>query len=161
MVWGETLVELLFFPGFVFLIALAFLYEWVERKVAARLQNRYGPLYTGFSGILQPIADFIKLLSKEDITPEAVDKPIFHIVPILYLALPLSAMFMIPITGLRSIVSFDGDLIFMMFILTLISITTFMAGWSSVCRFSAFGGSRSALQMIGYEIPMTLSLIHI
>jgi len=82
-----ALIQILLFPGFLFLIALAFFYEWVDRKLLAKLQNRYGPLYTGPSGLLQPFADFIKLLSKEDITPKAADKfmfscaPLFSIVP--------------------------------------------------------------------------------
>ena len=55
------LLEILLFPGFLFLIALAFFFEWVDRKVFAKLQSRYGPLYTGPSGLLQPLADFLKL----------------------------------------------------------------------------------------------------
>ena len=56
--------QMLIFPGIIFLLFMAFFFEWIDRKVVARIQNRYGPLYTGMSGILQPLADFIKLLSK-------------------------------------------------------------------------------------------------
>ncbi|MGC8960878.1 MAG: NADH-quinone oxidoreductase subunit H, partial [Candidatus Bathyarchaeia archaeon] len=70
-----ALVKLMVFPGFVFAILLALAFEWIDRKFYAKLQNRVGPLYTGPSGILQPLADLIKLLSKEDITPRAADKP--------------------------------------------------------------------------------------
>ena len=154
-----ALLEILLFPGFLFLIALAFFYEWVDRKFFARLQNRYGPLYTGPSGLLQPFADFIKLLSKEDITPEAADKFMFSCAPLFLLSFPLLALFLVPITGLKALISFEGDLIFLMFLFTLIAVTVFMAGWSSVNRFSTVGGMRAAFQMLGYEIPLTLVMV--
>jgi len=153
------LIEILLFPGFLFLIALAFFYEWIDRKFFAKLQNRYGPLYTGPSGLLQPFADFIKLLSKEDITPEAADKFMFSCAPLFLLSFPLLALFLVPIIDLKALISFEGDLIFLMFLFTLIAVTIFIAGWSSVNRFSTVGGMRAAFQMLGYEIPMTLVMI--
>ena len=154
-----SILQILIFPGALFLISLAFFYEWIDRKFLARAQNRYGPLYTGPSGILQPFADFLKLLSKEDIVPEAADKLIFTLTPILYSALPLATLFMIPIVDQTAVISFEGDLIFIMFIFTLILVTVFLAGLGSMSRFSFIGGVRAALQMIGYEIPMGLSLV--
>ena len=154
-----TLFQILIFPGAAFLILLAFLFEWIDRKVVARIQSRYGPLYTGLSGILQPIADFMKLLSKEDITPNSADKPIFTLTPIIHFSLALTALFLIPMINEAAIVSFEGDLIFLMFILALIILTVFLAGYGSASSFSIIGGVRSALQMIGSEIPMALSLI--
>lgn len=151
--------QILIFPGMAFLILLAFLAEWVDRKVVARIQSRYGPLYTGFSGVLQPIADFLKLLSKEDITPEWADKPIFTLAPILFLSLSLTGLFLIPIVGENALASFEGDLILLTFILTMLIITVFLAGYCSASPFSLIGGVRAALQMIGYEIPMVLSLL--
>jgi len=142
-----------------FLIFLAFLYEWVDRKFLARVQNRYGPLYTGPSGILQPFADFLKLLSKEDIMPAAADRLLFNLTPIAYSTLPLVALLVIPIDGGEAVLAFDGDLIFVMFLLTLIVITVFLAGLGSMSRFSIIGGVRAALQMLGYEIPMGLAVI--
>ncbi len=143
----------------VFLILFALLCEWLDRKFVARLQNRYGPLYTGPAGLLQPVADFIKLLSKEDIEPWAVDKPLFRIAPLLVLALPLTALFCIPVGGMAALASFEGDLIFVMFILTLLVITIFLAGWGSTNRFATIGAARSAIQMFAYEIPLTLAMI--
>ena len=161
MVQGEALIllEILIFPGFFFLIFLSFFYEWVNRKFFARLQNRYGPLHTGPSGLLQPFADFIKLLSKEDILPKAANKFMFSCAPIFMLSFPLLACFFVPISDLTAIISFEGDLIFLMFLFTLISITVFIAGWSSVNRFSIVGGMRAAFQMLGYEVPMTLVMV--
>jgi NADH-quinone oxidoreductase subunit H len=156
---GETIVSMiriLVFPGALFLFVLAFFYEWVDRKFFARLQNRYGPLHTGPHGILQPIADFFKLLSKEDITPHASDKLMFILTPIFYFALPLTTLFVIPILSQISLVAFEGDLIFVIFAFTLIIITVFLAGWSSINRFSTIGSIRAMLQLLSYEIPMGL-----
>jgi NADH-quinone oxidoreductase subunit H len=153
------LAEIIIYPGLLFIFVVSFLYEWVDRKFYARLQNRYGPLYTGPKGILQPFADFLKLLAKEDIEPEAVDKAVFRATPLLLLFLPLLGTLLVPIGGLSAVINFEGDLIFMAFLLTLIAISIFLAGWSSTNRFSTLGGVRAALQMISFEIPLTLSLI--
>ncbi len=146
------------YPGMALLFGLAFLYEWIDRKFFARVQNRIGPLYTGPSGILQPVADFIKLLSKEDIVPASCEKPIFSFIPIVYATLPLIALFVIPISG-SGLIAFEGDIIFLMFVSALITLTVFLAGWSSAGSFSRIGSIRSALQMLGYEIPFGLALI--
>jgi len=159
---GEIIVsmlKILVFPGALFLFVLAFFYEWVDRKFFARVQNRYGPLHTGLHGILQPIADFFKLLSKEDITPHSSDKITFILTPIFYFALPLTTLFVIPILNQKSLIAFEGDLIFVIFAFTLIIITVFLAGWSSMNRFSTIGSMRAVLQMLSYEIPMGLVAI--
>ena len=153
------LLQLLIFPGFLFLIILAFIYEWIDRKIVARIQNRYGPLYTGPSGILQPIADFIKLLSKDDIVPDSADRLIFTLAPLFIFALPLTALLLIPIIDEKAIIRFDGDLILLMFILTLIAINIILSGYGSASPYSIIGGVRSALQIIGYEIPAAISII--
>lgn len=146
------------YPGIGFLFGLAFFYEWIDRKFFARIQNRIGPLYTGLSGILQPLADFIKLLSKEDIVPVSCERTIFSIIPVVYATLPLIALFVIPISG-SGLIAFEGDIIFLMFVSALITLTVFLAGWSSACSFSRIGGIRSALQMLSYEIPLGLALV--
>jgi NADH-quinone oxidoreductase subunit H len=153
------LVQILIFPGALFLFILAFFYEWVDRKLVARIQSRFGPLYTGPVGLLQPFADFLKLLSKEDVTPEAVNTFLFALSPILYMTFPLTALFIIPIMNQTAIVSFEGDLILVMFLYTLTIITVFLAGYCSESSFSVIGGIRAALQMLGYDIPMSLALI--
>lgn len=158
----DTLIatlQMLVFPGAAFLILLAFLFEWIDRKVVARIQSRYGPLYTGPSGLFQPLADFIKLLSKEDIIPDSADRPLFTLTPIIYFSLALTTLFLIPMISATAIVRFEGDLIFLLFILTLIILTVFLAGYGSASSFSVIGGVRSALQMIGYEIPLALSIV--
>ncbi len=151
--------QLVVFPGALFAICLAFAYEWVDRKLFARIQGRYGPLYTGPSGILQPVADFLKLLSKEDIVPKACDTNLFFVVPIMYAALPLTALFIMPIAAPEALIAFDGDLIFILFAFGLMTLLIFLAGWSSMSRFSVIGSVRSALQMLSYEIPLGLVLV--
>jgi NADH-quinone oxidoreductase subunit H len=153
------ILQILIFPGVLFLFALSFFYEWIDRKMFAKIQNRYGPLHTGPAGLFQPIADFIKLLSKEDIVPAVCDKAIFSAAPIIYLTLPLTALFVMPIAGSIGLVAFEGDLIFVMFIFTLMIITVFLGGWSSMNRYSILGGARAMLQMMSFEIPMALALI--
>ncbi|UCE29767.1 MAG: NADH-quinone oxidoreductase subunit H [Candidatus Bathyarchaeota archaeon] len=151
--------QILFFPGFLFLVLAAFFYEWVDRKFVARLQNRLGPLHTGPMGLLQPFADFLKLLSKEDIVPGAADRLFFSAVPIFMLSLPLTALFCIPIISSVALVSFEGDLIFVIFVTTLFVISVFIGAWSSTNRFSTVGGMRACLQMLGYAVPMTVAMI--
>jgi NADH-quinone oxidoreductase subunit H len=140
-------------------IALGFFYEWIDRKLYAKLQNRVGPLYTGPLGILQPFADFIKLLSKEDVTPAAADRFLFNAAPIVALATMLTAILLLPITSVAGILSFDGDLIFAIALLTIYCIIVFLSGVSSRNRFAAVGAERAVMQLVGYEIPMTLAIV--
>ncbi len=137
---------------------LAFFYEWIDRKTYAKIQNRYGPLNAGPAGLFQPFADFVKLLSKEDIIPAVCDRVLFSITPILYLALPLTALFVVPVAGNTALAAFEGDLVFVMFVFALMIITVFLGGWSSRNRFSTIGGVRAMLQMMSFEIPMALAL---
>jgi NADH-quinone oxidoreductase subunit H len=112
----------------------------------------------GPAGIFQPFADFLKLLSKEDIVPAVCDKILFTAAPIIYLTLPLTALFVMPIAGNTGIAAFEGDLIFVMFIFAVMIITVFLGGWSSRNRYSELGGARAMLQMMSFEIPMALAL---
>ncbi|RLE73028.1 MAG: NADH-quinone oxidoreductase subunit NuoH [Thermoprotei archaeon] len=155
------ILEMLLFPGFIFIGILSLLYEWIDRKFYAKIQNRVGPLYAGPHGILQPLADFIKLLSKEDIIPEGADKPLFTLAPILFFTVNLLLTLLLPICGAAGVISFTGDLIFLAALLTIISILVYMAGVSSSNRFAVIGAERAILQLIGYEIPFMLSIISV
>jgi len=164
MVWEglAATIELLIFPGIIFILWLSLLYEWLDRKFYAKLQNRYGPLHTGAKGCCQPFADFVKLLSKEDITPMAVDRVLFTLTPILLLGLSLTALFyvpMVPILRNEAFAAFDGDLIYVIFLLTMIVVVKFLGAWASTNRFSAIGGMRLLFQLIGYEIPLAVALL--
>jgi len=154
-----AILEVFFFPGFLFLFSLAFFIEWFDRKLVAKFQNRYGPLYVGPKGILQPIADFLKLLSKEDITPAMADKVPFALIPLLMLTFSMTPLFCIPITSSSALISFEGDLIVVMFIMTLTALLSFLGAWVSTNRFSTIGGVRTGLQMFGYEVPLNIVMI--
>lgn len=160
-----TLISVLIFPGLSFILSYALYCQWVSRKVAARLQNRIGPMHTGWRGILQPVADFIKLLVNEDITPAAATARIFNFSPLMVFALPLAATFLIPIQSLTSlrawdpIVSFEGDLIMVLFLMSVVVLFIFLAGWSSGNLFGAVGATRVAFMMLAYEIPLGLVAI--
>lgn len=155
----RDLFLLFVFPGILFCIGYALFLEWVYRKFFADLQNRIGPKYTGPRGLLQPLADFIKLMAKEDIVPKGADRLGFTVAPILMLTLSLTALLLVPISGLSGLISFQGDLIFAIFLMTLMAIAIVLAGWFSSNRFSETGSARAGMQLVGYEIPLTLALI--
>ena len=152
------LFRVLVFPGFTFIILFTMFCDWVERKIEARMQNRMGPTFTGPSGILQPIADFIKLLTKEEITPVDTKRNSYKIAPILALTTLIFAMCFLPVDGQSVIpgVSFTGDLIFVMSLVTVANFLLFLAGWSSTNPYSAVGAARVLTQFLGYDIPLVM-----
>lgn len=151
----------LVFPGFIFLLGLVLFFDWFERKVAARFQNRMGPSYAGPFGILQPIADYIKLFSKEDITPKQTNKLLFVAAPILAFSLFVFALFFIPIDGSNVILnsSFEGDLILVLLLVTLANFGIFLSGWASLNPYSEIGATRVLTQFLGYDIPLIILAI--
>ncbi len=158
VLWVNVLVQIIIFPGMLFLLFLALLYEWVERKIVGRLQSRYGPYNTGPSGILQPLADLIKLLSKEDVIPTSASK-LFPIAPIIILPLSIIPLFYVPVVRSLAIAAFEADLMIILFLGTLRVALILLAGISSGSKFAEVGGTRAGLQMLGYSIPLTLTAI--
>ena len=156
----KVLLYLLAFPGVLFLCAFSTCVEWFDRKVYARLQNRIGPLHTGNSGILQPLADFIKLMAKEDLVPTHADKGIFNALPLFSFASALTAFLMVPIFRVHlPFTSFPGDLIVIIYLLSIPTIVYFLAGWHSTNYFAMLGSFRNLTQLFGYEVPLFLSLL--
>jgi len=155
------IVRTLVFPGFLFLLVLVLFFDWFERKVAARFQNRMGPTYTGPLGILQPIADYIKLFSKEDITPKQTNKLLFVAAPILAFSLFVFALFYIPIDGSNVVLnsSFEGDLILVLLLVSLANFGIFLSGWASLNPYSGIGATRVLTQFLGYDIPLIILAI--
>ena len=155
------LVRTLVFPGFLFLLVLVLFLDWFERKVAARFQNRMGPSYAGPFGILQPIADYIKLFSKEDITPEQTNKLLFVVAPILAFSLFVFALFFVPIDGSNVVLnsSFEGDLLLVLLLVTLANFGIFLSGWASFNPYSGIGATRVLTQFLGYDIPLIILAI--
>src|SRR5512136_239387 len=159
----RTFLYLLVYPGFLFLFLYSTFCEWFDRKVYARLQNRMGPTHTGRSGLLQPIADFLKLMAKEDVVPDAADKRMFTILPIFGLAIVSTAAMLLPVwhfsLAAPGITSFPGDIIVVLYLLSLPTLIFFLAAWSSTNLFSTIGGARVLTMLFGYEVPLFLSVL--
>jgi NADH-quinone oxidoreductase subunit H len=150
--------RVLVFPGFTFLFFFTMFCDWIERKIEARMQNRMGPTFTGPSGILQPFADVVKLLTKEDIVPSGAKKTVFRFAPILSFSLIIFALSFLPIDGSAIIPnsSFSGDLIFIMALITMANFFLFLSGWASANPYGAIGAARVLTQFLGYDVPLIL-----
>ena len=132
---------------------------WLERKGLARIQNRPGPNRVGIFGLLQPVADGIKMLLKEDIVPERSDKLFHCLSPILLMIPALIGVGFLPLGDGLSALPLDSAILFFFAISSLNTIAVFMAGWSSRNKYSLLGGMRAVAQMISYEIPLVLSAV--
>ena len=152
---------------FVLLTAVAYT-TLAERKVVAHIQNRWGPSRVGPFGIWQPLADGLKFIFKEDLTPPYVNKPLYLLAPMLSLTVALTAIAVIPIGPWVTIGSVNTPLqiadinIGLLVILALTSVGVYgiaLAGWSSNSKYSMLGSLRAAAQMVSYEIALGLSLI--
>jgi NADH-quinone oxidoreductase subunit H len=157
----KTVLYLLVYPGLLFLFVFSTFAEWFDRKVYARLQNRMGPTHTGRFGLLQPIADFVKLLSKEDVVPDRADKTLFNVLPVVGLAVVITAGLLLPVWHIEgsAMVSFPGDVIILLYLLSLPTLIFFLAGWSSTNLFSTIGGTRVLTMLFGYEVPLFLAVL--
>jgi NADH-quinone oxidoreductase subunit H len=154
---------------FVLLTALAYL-TWFERKVVAHIQSRWGPYYVGAHGLLQPLADGLKFLFKEDVTPPASDRLIYVLAPLLALSLALTTLALIPFgpatihilgqpTHLAIADNVDIGLLALFAITSMGVYGVALAGWSSNSKYPLLGGLRSSAQMISYEVSLTLSVV--
>ncbi len=145
-------LALLIFPSGLFALAGGLVYEWTDRKLIAQFQNRIGPRW------FQPLADIVKLLAKEEIIPDGVNSGLFTALPIAALAAALTACLYIPMAGLAPAFSFQGDLVVTVYLLSLMTICTGLAGANSADRFSLVGATRALTQMFSYEAPFLLAL---
>jgi len=155
---------------FIVLTVNAYL-TWFERKVVAHIQSRWGPHRVGPHGLLQPLADGVKFLFKEDPTPAGVDKFVFYLAPLLALALAMTSIAIIPF-GPDPIHLFGHDIylgiappdlnigILALFAITALGVYGIaLAGWSSNSKYPLLGGLRSSAQMISYELALTMSVV--
>jgi NADH-quinone oxidoreductase subunit H len=153
---------------FAVLTALAYL-TWFERKVVAHIQTRWGPYRVGPHGLLQPLADGIKFIMKEDPLPAGVDKFVYLLAPLLAMAIALTALGLIPfgpgtiklfgrVTTL-GISDLNLGLLFLFAITSLGVYGVALAGWASNSKYPLLGGLRSSAQMVSYELSLTLSVV--
>jgi len=149
----NALLSIMFFPAGITLILSGMFYEWADRKLVARFQNRIGPRW------FQPLADTIKLLTKEEIQPQGIHTLLFYGLPIIALTGALTAALYTPILGLTPAYSFPGDLIVTLYLLSLLTMCMGLAGWNGSSRFSLVGATRSLTQLFAYEAPFLLALL--
>lgn len=145
--------------GFVSVLALALV--WIERKVAAHVQQRLGPMRVGPHGLLQTLADGLKLLSKETITPLEADRFVFHLAPLLCFAATFVALAFIPFSPGIEVVHFNVSLVFVVGIGSVGVLGILAAGWSSNNKWSLIGAMRAGAQIISYELSATIALLSI
>jgi NADH-quinone oxidoreductase subunit H len=131
----------------------------LERKILARIQNRYGPNRVGPFGLLQPLADGIKLLIKEDIVPLRADKVVHFIAPIMIAATAILALGVIPYGRNMTPFSIDGGILFFFAVGSTTELGVFMAGWGSNNKFSMLGAMRAIAQMVSYELPLLITVL--
>jgi len=148
-----SLFYILIFPGFIFLSAYGLIVEYLDRKLYARFQNRIGPPW------FQPLADFIKLIGKEAIVPAKADKGMFRILPAFALASVSAVILYIPLWSTSALFPFKSDLIVVLYLLTIPTITFFIAGWVSTSLFSTLGAVRTITQLFAYEVPLFMALL--
>jgi len=149
----SALFSILIFPAGLALILVGMLYEWVDRKLVARLQNRIGPRW------FQPFADMLKLFAKEQISPGSANPLLFFGLPIMALSGALTAALYVPLMGRPVVHSFPGDLVVTIYLLSLLTMSMGVAGWNTSSRFSLIGATRGLTQMFAYEAPFLLALL--
>jgi len=132
---------------------------WLERRLLALWQDRYGPNRVGPLGLLQVLADMIKVFTKEDWIPPFADKPVFIIAPAVIVVVVLMSFAVIPFTPVMEVVNLNIGLLFVLAMSSLGVYSVALAGWASDSKYSLLGGLRASAQMLSYEVFMGLSLM--
>jgi NADH-quinone oxidoreductase subunit H len=141
-----------------FCLVLPLFLIWFERRVVARMQDRMGPNRVGPQGLLQTIADAIKLMIKEDITPLGADKLVYNIAPILSVVAVISMWAVVPFAATVLGTSLNVGVLYVVSVGSLGTLAIMMAGWSSNNKYALLGAFRTVAQLVSYEAPMILSL---
>jgi NADH-quinone oxidoreductase subunit H len=150
---AQSLFGIIVFPGFLFLCLAGVFAEYFDRIFHARMQNRKGPPW------FQPVADFIKLSAKEDIIPEEAEPFMFRFMPVVAVAATVTSFIYIPLWSAQAMFSFEGDLIIVLYLLTIPTMTFFLAGWYSTSLYAAVGAVRTLTQLFAYEVPLFIAVL--
>ena len=135
------------------LVGGAFAIQFVDRKLYARLQHRQGPPW------YQPLADNIKLFTKEEIVPEGADETVFRLAPLIGLAAAMTAFLYVPVWDARAIFAFPGDSVVVMYLLTIPTICFFLGGWFSTSLYAGIGSVRLLTCLFAYEVPLFMAIL--
>jgi NADH-quinone oxidoreductase subunit H len=153
--WAVVYIFVVFGGVSVAVIAM----NWLERKALAHFQVRLGPMRVGPHGLLQPIADAVKLLTKEDIIPGEADRFVFWIAPLIILCASFTVYIVIPFGPTHAITDLNIGILFMLGVSSLSVLGVVMAGWASNSHYPLIGSLRSSAQMISYEVAMGMAVV--
>ena len=153
--WATVYIILVFLGLSVAVIAM----NWLERKILAHMQVRLGPMRVGPHGLLQPIADAIKLLLKEDIIPEGADKLVFWVAPFIVVLAAFTVFVVVPFGPTHAITDMNIGILFMLGVSSLSVLGIVTAGWASNSHYPLIGALRSSAQMVSYEVAMGLAVV--
>ena len=153
--WATVYILLVFVGLSVAVIAM----NWLERKILAHMQVRLGPMRVGPHGLLQPIADALKLLLKEDIIPEGADKVIFWVAPFIVVVAAFTVFVVVPFGPTHAITDMNIGILFMLGVSSLSVLGIVTAGWASNSHYPLIGALRSSAQMVSYEVAMGLAVV--
>lgn len=142
-----------------FPLLVTILLIWVERKFAARIQDRIGPNRVGPFGLLQPLADVVKLLGKENITPAGADKVVFRVAPVVMVMSVLLIWAVVPFTPQHFGVDLDVGVLYFIAVASIGTLAVIMAAWASNNKYALLGAFRVVAQLVSYEVPLALALI--
>jgi NADH-quinone oxidoreductase subunit H len=154
--WPNMIAFLIFLPLLLLYVVAA---NYIERKIAAFIQDRLGPYEVGPKGLFQPIADFIKLVQKEDIVPAQADAWLYRLAPVVIFVAMFAGFSVMPITPTIVGSAASVGVFYLLAIASIDVVGIVMAGWGSNNKYSLYGAMRSAAQIVSYEVPLGLSVL--
>jgi NADH-quinone oxidoreductase subunit H len=152
-----ALVYILIIFGGISLVVVAM--NWLERKLLAHFQIRLGPMRVGPHGLLQPIADALKLFTKEDIVPSEADKFVFLFAPVMIVTVAFTVLIVVPFGPTHAVTDMNIGILFMLGVASLSVLGIVMAGWASNSHYPLIGALRSSAQMVSYEVAMGMAVV--
>ena len=154
---GMVLLHVMIVIAVLFLMPIPF--TWIERKIAGHMQQRMGPMRVGWHGVLQPVADVVKLIAKEDTIPDQADRLLFKIAPIIALVPPFAVFVAIPFADSLYLSDMNVGVLYILAVGGLEIYGVIFGGWAANSKYALLGSMRTCAQLISYEIPMGFAII--